>query len=110
TLAGTWYATQALRLGITPEQVFERYPMRVVAEGVTSGQQIANAPFDLDVTEDALIEERRARIAAFGDGDTHRRDASPIEGVIYDATVASTIAATGPETDGMLDIAIENGR
>lgn len=34
TMVGQFYATQAVRLGVTPEVLYERYPLRVVAEGV----------------------------------------------------------------------------
>jgi len=37
TLAGSWYAVQATRLGTTPEDLYQRYPLRVVAQGVAGG-------------------------------------------------------------------------
>src|SRR5690606_23550746 len=33
TLVGQFYATQAARLGVTPEELYNRYPLRVVAQG-----------------------------------------------------------------------------
>ncbi len=38
TLAGTWYAVQSARLGVTPQELYQRYPLQVQAEGVTSEQ------------------------------------------------------------------------
>ncbi len=37
TLVGSMYAVQAARLGMTPEALYQRYPLRGVAEGVTGG-------------------------------------------------------------------------
>jgi len=38
TLVGSMYAVQAARLGMTPEALYQRYPLRVVAEDVTGEQ------------------------------------------------------------------------
>lgn len=41
TLAGSFYAVQAARLGITPQEMYARYPLRIVAQ-----QPLQNAVFD----------------------------------------------------------------
>lgn len=38
-LQGAWYGQQAARLGITPEELYQRYPLRVQAEAIAGGQQ-----------------------------------------------------------------------
>ncbi|NYT44606.1 hypothetical protein H0A64_07170 [Alcaligenaceae bacterium] len=46
SMVGEFYAAQAARMGITPEAMFERYPLRVVAENVADGQQFDQAAVD----------------------------------------------------------------
>ncbi|MGU3629834.1 hypothetical protein [Comamonas sp. C24C] len=43
TLAGSFYAVQAARLGITPQEMYTRYPLRIVAQ-----QPLQNAVLDQD--------------------------------------------------------------
>lgn len=43
TMVGSFYAVQSAKLGMTPEALFERYPLRVVAESVVDGQQFDQA-------------------------------------------------------------------
>ncbi|CAN7501028.1 hypothetical protein LJR074_003474 [Acidovorax sp. LjRoot74] len=42
-MVGSFYAVQSAKLGMTPEALFERYPLRVVAESVVDGQQFDQA-------------------------------------------------------------------
>lgn len=42
-MVGSFYAVQSAKLGMTPEALFERYPLRVVAESVADGQQFDQA-------------------------------------------------------------------
>lgn len=42
-MVGSFYAVQSAKLGMTPEALFERYPLRVVAESVVDGQQLDQA-------------------------------------------------------------------
>lgn len=53
TLVGQFYATQAARLGVTPEELYNRYPLRVVAEGV------GGLRFDQEGELDALRQQWR---------------------------------------------------
>lgn len=43
TLAGSWYAIKAAEFGITPEEQFQRYPLRVQAESVAGGPVLDQA-------------------------------------------------------------------
>jgi len=45
-LVGEFYANVAARGGMTAEQMYERYPLRVVAEGAGGGQQFDQAAID----------------------------------------------------------------
>lgn len=42
-MVGSFYAVQSAKLGMTPEALFQRYPLRVVAESVVDGQQFDQA-------------------------------------------------------------------
>lgn len=46
SMVGEWYATQATRMGVTPEALFDRYPLNIVAEGVTGGQRFDQAAIE----------------------------------------------------------------
>ena len=48
TLVGNFYAVQAARLGVTPEEMFQQYPLRVTAGGAAGGRRFDqdDGPFD----------------------------------------------------------------
>jgi len=74
TLVGQFYATQAARLGVTPEELYNRYPLRVVAQGL-GGQRF----------DQAAIESPEFK-AWFGDSKVVDADGKPL--VVYHGTSA----------------------
>lgn len=66
TLVGEFYANAAARAGVTPEQMFERYPLRVQAESVTGGQQFDQTKFG-DLLSSAKESIKKALSLSKGD-------------------------------------------
>lgn len=73
TLVGSMYAVQAARLGTTPEALYQRYPLRVAAEGVTGGtvlsqddiQPVASLTGEEIAPRDADIKTLRSQAKAW---------------------------------------------
>lgn len=43
SMVGNFYAVMGAKLGVTPTELFQRYPLQIAAEGVTGGQQFDQA-------------------------------------------------------------------
>lgn len=74
-LAGNWYAVQAARLGTTPEDLYQRLPLGIVAENVAGGQQ-----FEQEAVESPEFK------AWFGDSAVVDAEGKPM--VVYHGTNA----------------------
>lgn len=74
-LAGNWYAVQAARLGTTPEDLYQRLPLGIVAENVAGGQQ-----FEQEAVESPEFK------AWFGDSRVVDAEGKPM--VVYHGTGA----------------------
>lgn len=56
SMVGNFYAVQAAKLGITPDELFQRYPLRVQAEALAGGQVLEQAALDrIAVENDRLM-------------------------------------------------------
>ena len=82
TLVGEFFGSMAQRVGMTPEQLFEKYRLRTVAESVTGGQQ-----FD---QTGRIITDTPAFRAWFGDSKVVDENGQPL--VVYHGTGADITA------------------
>ena len=89
TLVGEFFGSMAQRVGMTPEQLFEKYRLRTVAESVTGGQQ-----FD---QTGRIITDTPAFRAWFGDSKVVDENGAPL--VVYHGTTAD-ISAFDPARIG----------
>ena len=78
TLVGEFFGSMAQRVGMTPEQLFEKYRLRTVAESVAGGQQ-----FD---QTGRIITDTPAFRAWFGDSKVVDENGQPL--VVYHGTMA----------------------
>lgn len=89
TLVGEFFGSMAQRVGMTPEQLFEKYRLRTVAESVAGGQQ-----FD---QTGRIITDTPAFRAWFGDSKVVDENGQPL--VVYHGTGAD-ISAFDPARIG----------
>ena len=82
TLVGEFFGSMAQRVGMTPEQLFEKYRLRTVAESVAGGQQ-----FD---QTGRIITDAPAFRAWFGDSKVVDENGAPL--VVYHGTGADITA------------------
>ena len=82
TLVGEFFGSMAQRVGMTPEQLFEKYRLRTVAESVAGGQQ-----FD---QTGRIITDTPAFRAWFGDSKVVDENGQPL--VVYHGTGADITA------------------
>jgi hypothetical protein len=60
-MVGNFYAVMGAKLGVSPQELFQRYPMRVAAEGVTGGQVLDQAAALRVVQPGDLVDGRVVR-------------------------------------------------
>lgn len=58
SLVGNFYAVQSARLGVTPEEMFQRYPLRVVSQDIAGGEALRQS--DFTPTEQAVADWQRS--------------------------------------------------
>lgn len=94
TLVGEFFGSMAQRVGMTPEQLFEKYRLRTVAESVAGGQQ-----FD---QTGRIITDTPAFRAWFGDSKVVDENGQPM--VVYHGTRSDfsqfDVSRAGSSTDG----------
>lgn len=78
TLVGEFFGSMAQRVGMTPEQLFEKYRLRTVAESVAGGQQFGQTG--------RIITDAPAFRAWFGDSKVVDENGAPL--VVYHGTNA----------------------
>lgn len=63
TLQGSWYGHQASRLNITPQELYDRYPLQIQAQAIAADQQFNQEPVSVirgtelgeDLTNDTVV-------------------------------------------------------
>lgn len=89
TLVGEFFGSMAQRVGMTPEQLFEKYRLRTVAESVAGGQQFDQTGH--------IITDTPAFRAWFGDSKAVDENGAPL--VVYHGTMED-ISAFDPARIG----------